>query len=92
MDPKLFEVLGKYAGLAGFCVGLVLLVFLGILKKNFPGPNQTYSIVKQLMYLTFFIGVIGIAAWIYIHKQETGNHAITGRVADSRSQVGRARR
>jgi hypothetical protein len=46
MDPKLFEVLGKYAGLAGFCIGLVLLICLAILKKNFPGPNQTYSLVN----------------------------------------------
>jgi hypothetical protein len=58
VDPKLFEVLGKYAGLAGICIGLVLLIFLAILKKNLPGPNQAYSIVKQLMYLTFAIGVI----------------------------------
>jgi len=25
--------------------------------------NQAYALIKQLMYLTFAIGVIGIAAW-----------------------------
>src|ERR1700690_1966938 len=87
-EPKLFKVLGKYAGLAGFCIGLVLLVFLAILKKkDFNGPNQTYSIVKQLMYLTFAIGVIGIVAWFFTQRQGPV-HAITGRVADSTSQMG----
>ncbi len=33
-DPKLFEALGKIAGIAGICVGLVLLIFLAILKKK----------------------------------------------------------
>jgi hypothetical protein len=87
VDPKLFEVLGKYAGLGGICIGLVLLIFLAILKKNLPSPNQAYSIVKQLMYLTFAIGVIGIIAWVFINKQQTQSHAITGRVADTRTQM-----
>jgi hypothetical protein len=59
MDPKLFEALGKYAGLAGICVGLVLLVFLAILKKNTSPGNL--SLVKQMMYLTFFIGFSALA-------------------------------
>jgi hypothetical protein len=84
MDAKLFEVLGKYAGLAGICAGIVLLVFLAILRKNFPKPNQAYSLVKQLLYLAFSIGVIGIVAWVLINQR---SHSISGRVADIRSHV-----
>jgi hypothetical protein len=69
MDPKLFEALGKYAGLAGICVGLVLLIFLAILKKNTAPGNV--SLVKQMMYLTFFIGVIGIVAWVLVQPRNS---------------------
>lgn len=85
MDTKLFEVLGKYAGFGGICIGLVLLIFLAILKKSLPSPKQNYSIVKQMMYLTFAIGVIGIIAWFFANRER---HLITGRVADSRSEAG----
>jgi hypothetical protein len=67
MDPKLFETLGKYAGLAGICIGLVLLVFLAILKKD--STKENLSLLKQMMYLTFFIGVIGIAAWVIVQPR-----------------------
>jgi hypothetical protein len=82
-DPKLFEALGKVAGIAGICIGLVLLVFLAILKKNVSGNNQ-YSLLRQMMYLTFAIGVIGIIAWFFSRGP---GHAITGRVADRASQT-----
>jgi hypothetical protein len=68
MDPKLFEALGKYAGLAGFCIGLVLLVFLAILKSSNTNPDKL-SLVKQMMYLTFLIGVIGIGAWVFVQPR-----------------------
>jgi hypothetical protein len=65
MDLKLFETLGKIAGLAGISYGVLLVIFLAILKKNLPDPKNTYSLVRQLMYLTFAIGVIGIIAWFF---------------------------
>jgi hypothetical protein len=85
-DLKLFEVLGKYAGLAGFSIGFVMLLFLAILRKNFPGPNQAYSLVKQLMYLTFAIGVFGIAAWAFTNQRETESHKVTGHVLEKSSR------
>jgi hypothetical protein len=72
MDEKLFEVLGKYAGLAGISVGLVLLIFRQILKAINPrlDNNQAYSLLRQLIYLTFFIGTLGIASWVYVHQKD----------------------
>ncbi len=85
MDAKLFEVLGKYAGLAGISIGLVLLIFLAILKKKLPGSKEESSIILQVMYLTFAIGVIGIVAWFFSHKVAT---AIAGRVSDFSTRLG----
>jgi hypothetical protein len=85
MDAKLFEVLGKYAGLAGISIGLVLLIFLAVLKKRLPDSKQESSIILQVMYLTFAIGVIGILAWFFSHKVAT---TIAGRVSDSNTRSG----
>jgi hypothetical protein len=46
MDTKLFEVLGKQAGLAGFSIGLILLIFYRIIKMNiFPKLNTSRPIL-----------------------------------------------
>ncbi len=34
MDAKLFEVLGKYAGLAGLSIGLLLVLINGLLMRS----------------------------------------------------------
>lgn len=83
MDVKLFETLAKYAGLAGISLGVVLVIFRAILKKNLPDPQAAYSLLKQLMYLTFVIGVIGIAAWFFSSRV---NHKITGHVLEKESR------
>lgn len=82
MDVKLFEVLGKVAGLAGLSLGIAFLVFRAILKKDiFPKLNtiQAYRLLTQLMYLTFTLAVIGIFVW-QLGKR---NHTLTGHVTDA---------
>ncbi len=88
MDEKLFEVLGKYAGLAGISVGLVLLIFRQILKTINPklDNNQAYSLLRQLIYLTFFIGALGIASWVFVHQKDN-----PGNVPDNRAGNGPVR-
>jgi hypothetical protein len=83
MDAKLFEVLGKFAGLAGISFGVVLIIFRAILKKNLKDDKANYSLLQQLMYLTFAIGVIGIAAWFFSSR---ANHRITGHVLEKDSR------
>jgi len=88
MDAKLFEVLGKYAGLGGFSIGLVLLVFRDLLKKSiFPklATDQAYLLIRQLMYLTFAIGALGIVAWVVVSMQGTGSKLKTEPNALNRS-------
>jgi Carboxypeptidase regulatory-like domain len=83
MDAKLFEVLGKYAGLAGLSIGVVLMIFSSLLKlKIFSKLTSanTYALLRQLMYLTFVIGIVGIIAWLSINIKEQASSAITGHV------------
>jgi hypothetical protein len=86
MDSKLFEVLGKYAGLAGLSIGLVLVIVSGILKlKIFSKLTSanTYSIIQQLIYMTFAVGVVGIIAWVSINVKQKASSDRIGRVASS---------
>lgn len=86
MDAKLFEVLGKYAGLAGLSIGLLLVLINGLLKLQIftkLTSDKTYSIIRQLMYLTFAVGIVGIIAWLAINVKKEASSSITGRVANS---------
>jgi hypothetical protein len=90
MDPKLFEVLGKYAGLAGLSIGLILVLFFTLLKLNiFPKLNtaQAYSLLKQLIYLTFTIGMVGIIAWVSINLKVQASSAVTGHIASTSTKA-----
>jgi hypothetical protein len=90
MDPKLFETLGKYAGAAGLSIGLVLVTFNALLKLNiFPKlkTTQAYSLLKQLIYLTFTVGIVGIIAWLSINLKGQFSSAITGKVKNSTTRA-----
>jgi hypothetical protein len=90
MDAKLFEVLGKFAGLAGISLGIVLVIFRAVLK-NIPAVSKTasYNLLRQLLYLTFIVAIVGIAAWFFASRV---NHRITGHVLqkDSREPLAEA--
>jgi hypothetical protein len=89
MGPSLFQTLGKYAGLAGISVGVVLVIFRQLLKLKIFSTlvgSQTYRLLQQLMYLTFAIGVIGIAAWAFVTTKENSSHSITGHLIDGKTK------
>jgi hypothetical protein len=81
MDAKLFETLGQYAGIAGFGIGLILVLFRAILGKITIAANskQAYLLIRQMMLFTFLIGVLGIVAW-YLSRQII--HQVTGHILE----------
>ena len=88
MDIKLFEQLGKIAGLAGVSVGLVLLIFREVLKKvNLPQLNtvQATRIIRDILYLTVLVAILGIAAWVYSNRK-IDSLTITGHVMETDSK------
>jgi hypothetical protein len=69
MESKLLSSLGKVAGLGGIALGVFLLLFQGVLQKEFLpktglGSAQAYTVILTLMILTFGIAGIGIIAWL----------------------------
>src|SRR5580658_6430708 len=84
MDAKLFETLGQYAGIAGFSVGLILVLFRAILGKLTiaASSKQAYLLIRQMMLFTFLIGVLGIVAWFFSRQIV---HQVTGHVLEKDS-------
>lgn len=71
METSLLKTLGQIAGLAGISLGVFLLLFREFIRKSiFPTlpPDHAYRLIRQFMYLTFLMAVVGIAAWVYVSK------------------------
>jgi hypothetical protein len=75
LETKFLGSLGKVAGPAGIALGILLLIFRGILQTEFLPhaglkPQQAIAVILALLILTFGIAVIGMVAWLVSH---TGN-------------------
>src|SRR5262245_60014668 len=69
METNILRTVGKVAGLGGIALGVFLLVFQGVLQKQFLpqaglSPAQAFAIILSLMILTFGIAGIGMIAWL----------------------------
>lgn len=72
MDATLLETLGKIAGVGGISLGLVVLVFRDVIRKNiFPSLTkaQAYKVIRQTVWLTFVLATIGLVSWVYVETQ-----------------------
>jgi hypothetical protein len=91
MESKIFETLGKIAGIGGLALGVFLLLFREVIRRNiFPklAANDAYKVIQQFMYLTFGIAALGIFAWVYVstsHGQSPDGR--TTKVEDSTGAV-----
>jgi hypothetical protein len=69
MEAGLLGKLGKLAGIAGVGLGVLLLIFRGILAKNIlPAAGlssaQGFTVIMAMMILTFGIAGIGVVGWL----------------------------
>jgi hypothetical protein len=69
MESKILSSVGKVAGLGGIALGVFLLVFRGVLEKQFLPQaglmaEQAFAIILSMMILTFGIAGIGVIAWL----------------------------
>jgi hypothetical protein len=86
VDIKLFEALGKVAGLAGLIVGLVLLVVREVLKKGVKlNSAQTYKVINGILILLAVVAVIGLGAWAYSNR-EIKARTVTGHVMEAETK------
>jgi hypothetical protein len=66
----LLEIVGQIAGIGGLALGVLLLVFRDIIRKNiFPKlpPAQAYRLLRLITGAVWSVAVIGIIAWVYVY-------------------------
>lgn len=78
-EYTILEKLGQVAGIGGIALGVFLLIFRDVIRKNiFPNltRQQAYNIIRLVLAMTFLIAVLGIGAWVWseaMHNNKNGN-------------------
>ena len=72
MQTDLIRVMGQIAGIGGLAIGVLLLVFRDVIRKEiFPSLTRehAYRIIRLIIILTFLMALAGIAAWVWVQTR-----------------------
>jgi len=79
METALLKVIAQAAGIGGISLGVLLLVFREVIRKNifpkFKDEKLAYRLLRIMVVLVWSIAIIGIGAWVYT-KYLTKNNFI----------------
>jgi len=78
MDLNILKLFGQVAGIAGLSIGVVLLLFRDVIRKNVFSRltrEHSYRLLRLVIVLTWSIGVLGIFAWFYSNTQTSAKPA-----------------
>lgn len=85
MEAEVLKSVGAIAGIGGIALGVFLLLFRDIIRKNiFPTlpPQEAYRLLRLIAIAVWSVALAGIAAWVYVSRDEqTGNVTAVGGVA-----------
>src|SRR5689334_8210341 len=84
MEIQLLQAVGKIAGIGGLALGVFVLLFEEVIRKNiFPTLSDDHAsgLIRQFMYLTFGVAVFGIAAWTFVAVKTPSASAAPARPA-----------
>jgi hypothetical protein len=68
MDADVLNIVGQVAGIGGLALGVFLLLFRDIIRKNiFPKlpPAGAYRLLRLITVAVWSVAIVGIAAWVY---------------------------
>lgn len=69
MDAGVLHAVGQVAGIGGLALGVFLLLFRDIIRKNiFPRlpPAEAYRLLRLITGAVWSVAIIGIVAWVYV--------------------------
>ena len=73
MDSGLLQTVGKIAGIGGLSLGVMLLVFRDIIRKNifpkFTDEKLGFRLLRLIIVAAWSVAILGIAAWTYGRAQ-----------------------
>jgi hypothetical protein len=73
MNNSLLETLGQIAGLGGLALGVFLIVFRDVLRKNLfarLGPTHSYRVLRLILVLTWSLAILGLVLWAYTSRSK----------------------
>ena len=76
MAEKVLQVVGQIAGIGGLAIGLLVIIFRDVIRKNiFPSltKKQGFQLLTLIVVLSWSVAIIGIAAWVYRSNHRDGN-------------------
>lgn len=74
MDTEILKIVGQVAGIGGVALGVFLLLFRDVIRKNiFPNLSkvQGYRLLMLIIILVWTIALAGIGAWAYVKTLES---------------------
>ena len=69
MGSDILKTVGQIAGIGGLAIGVFLLLFRDVIRKNiFTGltKEQSYRLLRTIIILIWSIALAGIIAWVYV--------------------------
>ncbi len=66
MTTESLRILAEVSGIGGVALGVILLVFREIIRRNDPaklGKANTFKLLKIMVIAVWSVGLCGIAAW-----------------------------
>ncbi len=96
MEADVLKTVGQIAGIGGLALGVFLLLFRDIIRKNiFPKlpAAEAYRLLRQITGAVWSVAVVGILAWVYVETREptaAAGPSVTapGGVAAGRDAIG----
>lgn len=89
MTTDVLEQLGIITGIGGVALGVFLLLFREVIRKNiFPTltKKQSFIIIQTFMLFVWLVGIIGIASYVYL-KMHTPDYAIPTNISKDDATV-----
>ena len=74
MDSAILKTVGEIAGIGGISLGVVLILFRDVIRKNiFPklGVAEAYRLLRLIIILVFLIGIAGLTAWVVTKRDSS---------------------
>ena len=75
MSADLLKSLGQIAGIAGIAVGVLLVVFRDIIRKEiFPRLTkaQSFKVLTLIIITVWSVALVGVGAWVLVELKQRG--------------------
>jgi hypothetical protein len=80
MDTELIKTVGQVAGIGGIALGVFLLLFRDLIRKQiFPtlAKRESYRLLRLIAVLIWSVALAGIGAWVWTSQPVTAQPAST---------------